>query len=156
MTTRDDYEVDYPDAITRLLSDYRTLSPSGVERIAHAWRRRVEMAAGGEGAERAAREAAEQAVAAAGKAATGHWTRVREEIRGEAEGRAALVSFAAEPNDHRRRAELAVESAALALLAGDAVDAVTRRALVQPAAQALPWLLPGEEPEEFLADREDA
>src|ERR671936_2158149 len=71
MTTRDDSEVDYPDAITRLLSDYRTLSPSGVERIAHAWRRRGEMAAGGEGAERAARGAAGQAGGGPGKSAAG-------------------------------------------------------------------------------------
>jgi hypothetical protein len=152
--TLNDYDTTYPDEVTRLLSDYRTLSPAGVERIAHAWRHLVEGSAEGEDAERAARSSAEEAVAGAGEATVGHWTRLREEIAGEAEGRAALVSFAAEPSDHRRRAELALESAALALLAGDAIDGGTRRTLVRAAAQALPWLLPGEPPEAFLADQE--
>ena len=139
-------------SLDRLLEDFRTLSPAGIERAAWGWERHV----GGAGRERFGRaeEAALNAIRTRG--AWDRWEAVRAAVYGLTEGDHRVISWEAEDEEHHehsRAAEHAAYGAALALVAGGAVEAATSRVLLTPLAEALPWLLPGFEPTP-LRDRE--
>jgi hypothetical protein len=127
--------------VERLLQDFRTLAPSGIERTAWGWDHHV----GKAGAERfgEAEKAALEAIKKRG--GWDAWEAVRRAVYGLTEGDHAVISWEAEHEEHTehsRSAEHAAYGAALALVAGDAVDERTRRVLMTPMAEALPWLLP--------------
>lgn len=132
-------------AVERLLEDFRTLSPAGIERAAWGWEQHV----GGAGRERfgKAEETALDAVRERGD--WERWETVRAGVYGLTEGDHRVISWEAEDEEHHehsRAAEHAAYGAALALVAGDAIGEGTRRVLLTPLAEALPWLLPGFQP----------
>ena len=120
----------------RLLDDLRTLSPSGIERVAHGWMLHAQSAhAGFQDAEKAALHAIEKADLGLG------WEALRREVLDLTEGRASLVSWKAEHGEVGHHAEAAALGAALALHAGAHLDTSHRQTLLRPMAEALPWLL---------------
>jgi hypothetical protein len=124
--------------IDRLIEDCRTLSPSGVERIAAAWRR--DAAGGGvdhdawHHAERAALHVLELTNRAR------QWDELRNRILDLTEHHDALVAWRAEHGDVAHRAEDALMGAALALLARPDLDAADEQTLLRPLSGTLPWL----------------
>src|SRR5438105_7368669 len=127
----------------RLLADFRTLSPAGVERAAWGWDRHV--GTHGRDAVRAAEERALKAIEESRRGA--EWDQLRRSIYSLTEGDHRAVSWEAEHGDVSHKSEHAAYGAALALLAGRAIDSETRHALMRPMAEALPWLLPDVTPE---------
>jgi len=125
--------------IERLLADARVLGPSGIERI--AWGTRVHNHQTGE-----AVAAAEAAVRENGRQAD--WQAAEAAVRSLTEGSHAQAAWRAEDQQTDRTAEEALLHAALALVAGDRLNRDQRHALLKPAAEALPWLLPEEAPDE--------
>ncbi|MFN2581987.1 MAG: hypothetical protein ABR498_04505 [Candidatus Dormibacteria bacterium] len=119
--------------IDRLLEDCRTLSPAGIERVAQGWDRR---AADGEfvDAERAAVRAIEQS------GRMSEWDQRRNELLGLTERGQPLVAWRMEHGPIGHKAEDALLAAALALTAGDALDATHRATLLRPMSEAMPWL----------------
>ena len=128
--------------VDRLLEDFRTLSPSGIERAAWGWDRHARWTeAPLEEAERTALRAIEQA----GRGPA--WDQARNAVFGLTEGASSLVSWRAEHGEVGHKAERAAHAAVLALVASDLLDEQTRATLLRPMAEALPWLLPGSPPE---------
>jgi hypothetical protein len=123
--------------VDRLLEDLRTLSPSGVERIAAAW---SAVAAGGAAHETWHRgeQAALRALESSNRA--GEWDQLRTRILDLTEHHDALVAWRAEHGDVGHGAEDAVLGAALALLARPDLDAADQRTLLGPLSGTLPWL----------------
>ena len=131
--------------LERLLDDFRTLSPAGVERAAWGW----ELHVGRSGRESfaAAEKKAVEVIKKAGR--WDAWEAVRRAVYGLTEGDHAVISWEVEHDEHAvhgREAEHAAFGAALALVAGDQLDEASRRVLLTPAAEALPWLIPGFQP----------
>jgi hypothetical protein len=131
----------------RLLQDFRTLSPAGIERA--AWGRDLHVGKSEQNRERfrAAEETALDAIRARGHGDS--WEAVRAAVYGLTEGDHPVISWEAEHEESdelSRSAQHAAYGAALALVAGDALDGPTRRTLMTPLAEALPWLLPGFQP----------
>jgi hypothetical protein len=128
--------------LQRLMDDIRVLSPAGVERAAQGWDRHVRL----HGldtmhkAEKAALHAIEQADQGAA------WDEVRRNLFGLTESGGALVSWKAEHGDIGHRAEDAAFMAALGLVAGNLVSKEQASTLMRPLSEALPWLLPDEQP----------
>jgi hypothetical protein len=120
-------------AIDRLLEDCRTLSPAGIERVAHGWDRR---AADGEFVE--AERAAVRALEANGRVT--EWDERRNQLLGLTERGQPLVAWRMEHGPTGHKAEDALLAAALALTAGDSLEPVHRATLVRPMSEALPWL----------------
>jgi hypothetical protein len=109
----------------RLAVDIRTLSPAGVERIAHGWDHHV---AGGDDASFIeAEKAALHAIETADRGA--QWDEVRRQLFGLTESGNALVSWKAEHGDVGHKAERAAFAAALGLIAGDLIGAADTRTL---------------------------
>lgn len=129
--------------LQRLLDDFRTLSPAGIERAAWGWDRHVgELGSDAyEEAERAALHVIEQSDR--GQV----WNRALRLVFGMTEGDASLVSWRAEHGDIGHKGERAAHGAVLALVAGDQLERGTLETLLRPMAEALPWLLPGSPPE---------
>jgi hypothetical protein len=131
--------------IDRLLGDFRTLSPAGIERAAWGWQLHV----GRDGRDRF-RDAERRAVEAIENHDLGsRWDEVRRSIYGLTEGEHRGVAWDAEETEDREGAhdaEHAAYGAALALMSASWIDDSTRRALMRPMAEAMPWLLPDEEP----------
>jgi hypothetical protein len=125
--------------VDRLLEDSRTLSPAGVERAARGW---AAHAASDHAGFRRAEQAALRAVEAAGEGP--RWDELRNRLLGLTERGEALVAWRAEHGDVGHRAENALLGAALALVAGTRVNPDQRSRLLQPMAEALPWLLSAE------------
>lgn len=131
--------------VDRLLQDFRTLSPAGIERAAWGW----ELHGGKSDRERFAKaeEAALDEIRKRGD--WDRWEAVRAAVYNLTEGDHRVVSWEAEHeehDEHSRAAEHAAYGAALGLVAGEAIDERTRRVLLTPLAEALPWLLPCFEP----------
>jgi hypothetical protein len=122
-------------AIDRLLEDCRTLSPAGIERVATGWERRHDPKLFGE-AERAALHVVEA------ENRGPEWDELRNFILGLTERGQPLVAWQAEHGETGHKAEQALLAAALALVAGQRLDAHHRAILVRPMAEALPWLVP--------------
>ena len=128
--------------LQRLMDDIRILSPAGVERAAQGWDRHARL----HGldtihkAEKAALHAIEQADRGAA------WDEVRRNLFGLTESGGALVSWKAEHGEIGHRAEDAAFMAALGLVAGNLVSKDQAATLMRPLSEALPWLLPDEQP----------
>jgi hypothetical protein len=121
--------------IERLLEDCRTLSPSGIERVAEGWQQR--------GPEEAFVQAEQRALHALERSGQGgRWDALRNELLGLTERGTSLVAWRAEHGQVGHQAEDALLAAALALTAGDDLDRAHREILLRPMARALPWLLP--------------
>lgn len=122
--------------VQRLLEDLRTLSPAGIERVAHGWKLY------GQPAHAAFREAEKAALHAIETADMGlSWEALRREVLDLTEGRASLVSWKAEHGEVGHQGEAAALGAALALQAGNHLDKTHRHSLLRPMAEALPWLI---------------
>ncbi len=131
--------------VERLLEDFRTLSPAGIERAAWGWSSHEE----GQALERY-REAEKAALRAVESANRGPaWEELRRSILDLTEGRSSLVSWKLEHGEVGHKAERAALGAALALVAGDRLSHAEFATLVRPMAQALPWLLPEASPEPY-------
>ena len=109
------------------------MSPAGVERVAQGWEHRA-----GDGGVREAEQAALRAVEATGRSS--EWDDLRNRLLGLTERGEPLVAWRAEHGPTGHKAEDALMAAALALTAGDALDAGHRAALLRPMSEALPWL----------------
>jgi len=135
--------------VARLLQDCRTLSPAGIERAARGWDRHV----GEEGlkrfreAEKAALHVIEQAEVWPA------WDEARRTLFGLTESDKGLIAWRAEHGDVGHKAERGAQAAALALIAGKRLDQEHLETLLRPLAEALPWLLPGFEPEAYKEPR---
>lgn len=122
--------------IDRLLDDLRTLSPSGIERVAGGYERH----ASGDAhpafmeAERAALHEVEQDDLGP------RWDELRNQLRRLTEGEGSLVSWKAEHGELGHRAERAAYAAALGLLAMQRLPREQFLHLITPMAEALPWL----------------
>lgn len=135
--------------IDRLMTDTRTLSPAGIERVAWGWDRHEdprELERFREG-EKAALKAIESANRGP------EWEQVRRTVLDLTEGRSSLVSWRVEHGDIGHKAERAMLGAALGIVARDRISHDQYRSLVRAMAEALPWLLPEEPPEPFRPSR---
>jgi hypothetical protein len=126
--------------VNRLLDDLRTLSPSGIERVARGWELYglPHLDAYHE-AESAALRAIENAHL------TTDWEALQREVLDLTEGRSSLVSWKVEHGEMGHQAEAAALGAALAISAAGHLDRRHTDALARPMAEALPWLaeIPG-------------
>jgi hypothetical protein len=128
--------------LDRLVSDMRTLSPLGIERVAWGWDRH------GSPNHEAYRHAEEAALTAIEAANLGNaWDEFRRSLFHLTEGREALIAWRAEHGEMGHKAEDAANGAALALFARAHISYTEYATLVRPMAEALPWLLPEEPPE---------
>jgi hypothetical protein len=122
--------------IERLLDDGRTLSPSGIERIAQGWEDHA-----GSGVHEAFVEAERAALHAIERNRRGsQWDEVRNRLRHLVEGEGSLISWRVEHGEVGHQAERAAFAAALALLARQDLSREQYLRLVRPMAEALPWL----------------
>lgn len=122
--------------IGRLMSDIRTLSQLGVERVAEGWERHGERKqAEIEEAERVALHALENANRFE------VWDEVRKNLFGLTESGQALVVWQSEHGEIGHKAERAAFAAALGLLAADLIDRKHTDLLLVPMSEALPWLV---------------
>jgi hypothetical protein len=136
------------DDIERLLADTRVLGPSGIERIAWAWKRYSNPQLGEcDEAEATARGAiAEHGLEEA-------WQAAEADLREMTEGHHAQSSWRAEAPAVGRTAEDAALHAALALVVRPHLPVDVYRTLVKTASEALPWLLPSERPDQYRERR---
>jgi hypothetical protein len=114
--------------VKRLLEDLRLLGPSGVERVAEAWRA---VAAGEDAIRTAAERRAED---------DPQWREAEVQVFQVARGE----SWRSLPETDRDSAVAAAQDALLGLLERKTLGEDRYRTLVGPAASALPWLLTGE------------
>src|ERR671937_69729 len=114
--------------IERLLADFRTLSPAGVERAAWGWDQHV-----GKSQSADFKQAEEKALKAIETNDLGEeWDQTRRAIYNLTEGDHRVISWEVEHGDVSHKSEHAAYGAALALVAGDHIDAQTREALMRP------------------------
>ena len=128
--------------LQRLMADIRVLSPAGVERAAQGWDRHARLH--GLDAMHKAEKAALHAIEQADRGEA--WDEVRRNLFGLTESGGALVSWKAEHGEIGHRAEDAAFMAALGLVAGNLVSKEHASTLMRPLSEALPWLLPDEQP----------
>jgi hypothetical protein len=122
--------------IERLLADSRTLSPSGIERIAQGWQHHA-----GGGVHEAFVEAERAALHAIERTNRGsQWDDLRNRLRHLTEGEGSLISWQVEHGQIGHQAERAAFAAALALLAIRDLSREQYLRLARPMAEALPWL----------------
>jgi hypothetical protein len=133
-------------ALERLISDLRTLSPAGIERVAWGWDRHEK---DGLEAYHAAEKAALTAIESSGLGPD--WDTFRHSLFTLTEGRRALVSWKVEHGDTGHKAERAAFGAALGLFTQGRLKHDHYAALVGPMAEALPWLLPEVPPQPYHA-----
>lgn len=134
---------EHESALKRLIEDIRVLSPAGIERTAHGWDRHARL--GGDASIEGAEKAAVQAIERAGRGPS--WDEVRRSLFGLTESGSALISWKAEHGDVGHKAENAAYMAALGLIAGNLISKEQAETLKRPLAEALPWLLPDQQPE---------
>lgn len=124
------------------MEDIRILSPAGVERAAQGWDRHARL----QGLE-AIHDAEKAALHAIEKADRGPaWDEVRRNLFGLTESGGALISWKAEHGEIGHKAEDSAFMAALGLVAGTLIGKEQQAILLRPMAEALPWLLPDEQP----------
>ena len=127
--------------LERLAADLRVLDRAGIERAAWGWDRHE-----ARGLDRYHR-AEKAALAAIEREDLGDaWDAYRIRLFGLTEAKGALVAWKAAHGDMGHKAERAAFGAALGLFARDAINAADDATLVEPMAEALPWLLPDRPP----------
>lgn len=138
--------------IDRLLEDCRTLSPTGIERIAQGWMTLVgagwsENVSDHKGASSMehdswhdAERAALRVLETTNRAPA--WDALRNRILDLTERHDAMVAWRKEHGEAGHRAEDALMGAALALSARPGLDAAHETTLLAPMATSLPWLAP--------------
>ena len=124
------------------MDDIRILSPAGVERAAQGWDRHARLQ--GLQAIHDAEKAALHAIEKADRG--GAWDEVRRNLFGLTESGGALISWKAEHGEIGHKAEDAAFMATLGLVAGNLINKEQQAMLLRPLAEALPWLLPDEQP----------
>jgi hypothetical protein len=122
--------------IDRLLDDLRTLSPSGIERVAGGYERYASGDAHPifQAAEKAALHEVEQDDLGP------RWDQLRNQLRRLTEGEGSLVSWKVEHGELGHRAERAAYAAVLGLLAMQRLPREQFLQLIRPMSEALPWL----------------
>lgn len=121
--------------IDRLLSDLRTLGPSGIERIADSYQQ-LEQVGHRDRFHQREREALHAIEASRGE----DWDNLRAQVHHLTDGGGSLQSWKAEHGEIGHRAEAAVLAGALGLLALPALSREHYQELVAPLASALPWV----------------
>jgi len=116
------------DEVKRLLEDLRLLGPSGIERVAAAWRR---VAAGEDSIRTAAERRAED---------DPEWREAEAQVFQVARGE----SWLSLPQTDRESAVAAAQDALLGVLERKTLGESRYRTLVHPMGEALPWLLTDE------------
>ncbi len=135
------------EALERLLSDARVLGPSGIERIAWGWSR---YAAGGLEACASAERKARRLIDETGRQEA--WQAAETDLKELVEGHYAQSAWRSEPASIDRTAEHAAIDAALALVVRSELDEGDYHALAKVMSEALPWLLPNENPDRYRND----
>ncbi len=127
--------------LDRLVADLRVFDPDGIERAAWGWDRHERRGLDAyHTAERAALAAIEQ------QDLGPRWEEFRRMLFGLTEAKGALVSWKARHGAPGHKAERAAFGAALGLFARDHLTREQYVVLVEPMAEALPWLLPDRAP----------
>jgi len=130
-----------PNELERLTADLRVFDTNGIERAAWGWDRHEARGLDAyHGAEKAALAHIERADLGP------PWEEFRRRLFGLTEAPGALIAWRAEHGDRGHKAERAAFGAALGLFAKDGVSKNDYAALVEPMAEALPWLLPDRAP----------
>ena len=130
-----------PEDLERLASDLRVLDRTGIDRAAWGWDRHESRGlAPYHAAEKAALAAIERDNLGA------EWDDYRRRVFGLTEAKGALVAWKAAHGEAGHKAERAAFGAGLGLFAKQSVTAADYAALVEPMAEALPWLLPKQRP----------
>jgi hypothetical protein len=127
--------------LDRLAADLRVFDVNGIERAAWGWDRHERRGLDAyHAAERAALAAIEQHDLGP------RWEEFRRALFGLTESKGALVSWKARHGDLGHKAERAAFGAALGLFAKAHLAPQQYAVLVEPMAEALPWLLPERSP----------
>ena len=127
--------------LERLTADLRVFDTNGIERAAWGWDRHEKR--GLDAYHRAERTA----LAAIEKHDLGpRWEELRRTLFGLTEASGALVNWKARHGQLGHKAESAAFGAALGLCARDHLTREQYADLVEPMAEALPWLLPDRPP----------
>lgn len=130
-----------PAELDRLASDLRVLDVNGIGRAAWGWDRHESMAL------EAYHRAEKAALAAIERADLGQaWQEYHRSLFELTEARNALVAWKGMHGEGGHKAERAAFGAALGLFARDHISHEDYVALVEPMAEALPWLLPERRP----------
>jgi len=130
-----------PADLARLTADLRVLDRTGIDRAAWGWDQHESR--GLEPYHRAEKAA----LAAIEKADLGpEWEELRRRLFGLTESQGALIAWKAMHGDKGHKAERAAFGGALGLFAQHLIGAKDHVALVEPMAEALPWLLPDHKP----------
>jgi hypothetical protein len=123
--------------IGRLIGDLRGMDRAGIERVARGWDRDV-----GDAHLDRFRAAEQTAMAELEKShRVEQWDQVRTSLFGLTEGKGALASWKSEHGEAGAKAERAALAAALGLVTGPVPGNHDLAVLLQPMAEALPWLL---------------
>jgi hypothetical protein len=127
--------------LDRLTADLRVFDANGIERAAWGWDRHERRGLDAyHGAERAALVVIEQHDLGP------HWEEFRRTLFGLTESAGALVNWKAKHGELGHKAERAAFGAALGLFAREHLTREQYASLVEPMAEALPWLLPDRAP----------
>jgi hypothetical protein len=127
--------------LDRLTADLRVFDANGIERAAWGWDRHERRGLDAyHGAERAALVVIEQHDLGP------HWEEFRRTLFGLTEAAGALVNWKAKHGQLGHKAERAAFGAALGLFAREHLTREQYASLVEPMAEALPWLLPDRAP----------
>lgn len=127
--------------LDRLTADLRVFDPNGIERAAWGWDRHETRGLD------AYRRAEKAALAQIEKNDLGPgWEELRRTLFGLTEASGALVNWKARHGHLGHKAESAAFGAALGLFARDHLTREQYTELVEPMAEALPWLLPDRPP----------
>jgi hypothetical protein len=127
--------------LDRLTADVRVFDANGIERAAWGWDRHERRGLDAyHAAERAALASIEQ------RDLGPRWEEFRRALFGLTESAGALVTWKAKHGQLGHKAERAAFGAALGLFAREHLSREQYASLVEPMAEALPWLLPDRAP----------
>ena len=127
--------------LDRLAADVRVFDANGIERAAWGWDRHEKRGLDAyHKAERAALAQIEQHDLGV------RWDEFRQMLFGLTEAKGALITWKAKHGDLGHKAERAAFGAALGLFAREHLTPEQYADLVEPMAEALPWLLPDRAP----------